>query len=109
MFDLLKNSLKTGCGLAALATALFFSIHMEWLKSGLFSQLSQEQTFSFLIYSLIMTGVAFLFLVLIHYRMKGRERLTEHSDRSSIAYAEKDSVAVSNTGKGNVSVNVGKK
>lgn len=93
MFSFLKMALKAGFGLAAIGAALFFSIHKEWMKLDVFSQLTPEQTYNFFIYNSIAVFCSFVFLLIIHAASNRREGRT--------VSASHDSVAVSSSGKNN--------
>ncbi|WP_283189583.1 hypothetical protein [Pseudomonas sp. PMCC200344] len=97
MLDFLKASLKTGGGLAVVAAALFYSMHVEWLKIGMFSAMTPDQTYKAFLYSLGATVVIALMLMLIH---------ASSNKKASISISARDNAnAVNNSGSGTVNIN----
>jgi hypothetical protein len=63
MLKFLTGTVKAGFGLAAIAAAVFWSVHEGFIQANIFTEMSQEQTFKAFIWS---TGIAgFLLFVAI--------------------------------------------
>lgn len=101
MNGLLKFCFKYGAGLSGLAAFLFLSIHKQWLKSDAFYELSQRQIFISFIVSSALAFLLCIFLIIVNYR----EKKSAEARQIKITASGRNSIAVSNSGNGNVSIN----
>jgi hypothetical protein len=96
LIELLKASLKVGGGLSALGAGLFYFVHIELIKSELFSKLTPEQAFHYCLYSLGLAAICAITLFFVHSK----------KDSSKGTHATNSSIAVNNTGD-NSSITIG--
>lgn len=53
-------------GISAIGSFVFWSLYKQWLKLGIFAQLTKDQTFRLMIIFLVLTFTAFLSILFIH-------------------------------------------
>lgn len=65
MINFLSGTVKAGFGLAAIAAAIFWSVHQGYLQANIFSQMNSDQTFRAFIWSSGIAGGLLFFAILI--------------------------------------------
>lgn len=70
MIDFLKVAIKAGFGLAAIAAAIFWSIHEGFIQADLFSQMSSDQTLVAFKWSTGIAGLLLLVSILLSFSSK---------------------------------------
>jgi hypothetical protein len=70
MIKFLTLAFKAGFGLAAIAAAVFWSIHKEFIQSNMFEQMTSEQIFMAFLWSTGISGVLLFFTILLSFSSK---------------------------------------
>jgi len=100
MLNVLKIAFQAGCGLAALGAGLFYFLYKEWFQLDIFSTLTPEQTYNAFIYSLTVSLIALIILIVAH--------LVKDNKSTAKVSADHNSIAVDSSGKNsNVTISKG--
>lgn len=84
MIKFLTGTVKAGFSLAAIAAAIFWSVHEGFLQANVFSQMTPEQTFTAFIWSSGIAGVLLLVAIVLSFATKSSGK-TITADNGGIA------------------------
>ena len=85
MIKFLITALKAGFGLAAIAAAVFWSIHKEFIQSNIFEKMTTEQAFLAFLWSSGISGVLLLFAIILSSPSKASQGKTITADNGGTA------------------------
>jgi len=85
MIKFLTMALKAGFGLAAIAAAVFWSVHREFIQSNTFDKMTSEQVFLAFLWSSGISGVLLLFTILLSSSSKASQGETITADNGGTA------------------------
>lgn len=89
MLNFLAGTVRAGFGLAAIAAAIFWSVHQGFLQANIFSAMTPEQTYKSFIWSIVIAGALLFFAIFLSAAVK--------SNGKSIS-ADNNSIAIDNSG-----------
>ena len=84
MINFLAGAVKAGFGLAAIAAAIFWSVHEGFLKANIFSQMTPEHTFAAFIWSSGIAGILLFVAIILSFTTKSSGK-TISADNSGVA------------------------
>ncbi len=85
MIKFLTTALQAGFGLAAIAAAVFWSVHKEFIQSNIFEKMTSEQVFLAFLWSSGISGVLLLFAILLSSSSKVSQAKTITADNEGTA------------------------
>ncbi|TOE68988.1 hypothetical protein CGJ37_23705 [Vibrio parahaemolyticus] len=84
MLQFLTSAAKAGFSLAAIAAAVFWSLHEGFIQANVFSQMTSDQTYNAFIWSSGIAGLLFLVAILLSSGSNGGKTISADNGGTAI-------------------------